>query len=261
MDDALAGAIASATMASLALAICIVMETISPRVRYGVAERIMGAVFIVVLPASSALMTAPLAYVWQFCFGIAPLLDVSFLPAPLIVLVVVLCRDFLNYWQHRLDHWALWPIHAVHHSQTELHAANGYGHPLQLFAEFLIISVPLSFVNTGDALIPVWVMLLLSVQAMVIHSPLRVHLGPLRRVFNDSRFHRIHHSVEERHFGKNYGTIFTIWDQVFGTAYFPQIDEWPDVGVEGLAPPRTPLGVVVYPLRVAMANGSGKAHA
>ena len=210
----------------------------------------MGACFIVLMPVCAALIAPVLSYAWVSCFGRHVLLDLSWLPAPVLVVGILLYRDFLNYWQHRFDHFAFWPVHAVHHSQVELHAANGYGHPFQLFTEFLVITVPLSFVDTGHTMMPLWVTLIGSIQAMVIHSPLRLHLGPLRRVFNDSRFHRIHHSVEERHFGKNYATLFTLWDQMFGTAYFPKHDEWPEVGVMGLEPPRTPAQVLAYPLRL-----------
>jgi sterol desaturase/sphingolipid hydroxylase (fatty acid hydroxylase superfamily) len=54
----------------------------------------------------------------------------------------------------------------------------------------------------------------------------------------DNRFHRIHHSVEPKHFEKNFGIMFTVWDQLFRTAYFPRPDEWPKTGVAGIQPPR-----------------------
>jgi sterol desaturase/sphingolipid hydroxylase (fatty acid hydroxylase superfamily) len=53
----------------------------------------------------------------------------------------------------------------------------------------------------------------------------------LRRIIADNRFHRIHHSVEPQHFGKNFGAGTSLWDQLFGTAYFPAADEWPATGL------------------------------
>lgn len=175
--------------------------------------------------------------------------DISGWPALGAVFAVVVARDFLNYWQHRFDHRFVWPIHAVHHSQTDLHAANGYAHPFQVLSEFLLISIPLTLIGVNGVAVPLGVGILLSLQAVVIHSPTRVHLGPLRRVIVDHRFHRIHHSLEERHFDKNFGIVFSIWDQAFGTAYFPRRDEYPDVGLQGLDPPRGFWDYVLHPLR------------
>ena len=43
--------------------------------------------------------------------------------------------------------------------------------------------------------------------------------------------------------------FFTIWDQLFGTAYFPAKDEWPDTGVEGVEMPQTFGGIRLHPYR------------
>jgi sterol desaturase/sphingolipid hydroxylase (fatty acid hydroxylase superfamily) len=31
--------------------------------------------------------------------------------------------------------------------------------------------------------------------------------------------HHIHHSIERKHYNKNYGEVFAIWDLMFGTLY------------------------------------------
>jgi sterol desaturase/sphingolipid hydroxylase (fatty acid hydroxylase superfamily) len=112
--------------------------------------------------------------------------------------------------------------------------------------EFFVVIVPLGIL-TGTP--PVLVASVMAVQNLIIHSPWRMHLGPLRCIFVDSRFHRIHHSLEPRHFGKNYGFLFTLWDQLFRTAYFPQDDEWPETGVDGLSPPASMGEYLAHPLR------------
>ena len=71
-----------------------------------------------------------------------------------------------------------------------------------------------------------------------IHSPTRVSFGPLRALLVDNRYHRIHHSLEERHFDKNFGAFTTLWDRLFGTYHAPARDEWPDVGLADVAEPR-----------------------
>ena len=62
-------------------------------------------------------------------------------------------------------------------------------------------------------------------------------LGPLRAWFVDNRYHRIHHSLEERHFDRNFGAFTTLWDRLFGTHYAPEPGEWPDVGLAEVGEP------------------------
>jgi sterol desaturase/sphingolipid hydroxylase (fatty acid hydroxylase superfamily) len=82
-------------------------------------------------------------------------------------------------------------------------------------------------------------LILLQLQASFIHSSSRIDLGPLRLFLCDNRFHRIHHSVEERHFDKNFGAFTTLWDRLFGTAWFPEKDEWPETGLAEIDQPRS----------------------
>jgi sterol desaturase/sphingolipid hydroxylase (fatty acid hydroxylase superfamily) len=71
-----------------------------------------------------------------------------------------------------------------------------------------------------------------------IHSPTRANFGPLRAWFVDNRYHRIHHSLEERHFDRNFGAFTTLWDRLFGTHYAPGPEEWPNVGLAEMGEPR-----------------------
>jgi len=161
---------------------------------------------------------------------------------------LILFGDFLEYWRHRAEHAWFWPIHAVHHAPTDLHAANGFGHPLQVITSFLFVSLPMSAIQFQGAGFPVLIGLVITFMVFFIHSPTAVHFGPLRYVVVDNRFHRIHHSLEQRHFDKNFGITFSLWDQLFGTAHFPKEDEWPEVGIAGHSPPATLRAFVCYPL-------------
>lgn len=238
----------AALLIAIPLAICIIIERVSPKTSYSMRDRFPGVIFMLLPPMLAVLAIPPLQALWD-SIGVWPLFSIEGLGPVGVFLAILFARDFFNYVQHRLDHLLLWPIHAVHHSETELHAANGYAHPLQQLSQFAFITIPLSLVSFGDLLWPLAASLTVAFQSMVIHSPLRVHMGPLRYLLVDSRFHRIHHSLEPRHFDRNYGTVFSIWDQLFGTAYFPAEDEWPDTGVEGLPPPRTMWDYLTHPLR------------
>jgi hypothetical protein len=43
-------------------------------------------------------------------------------------------------------------------------------------------------------------------------------LRPSRAFFISPRFHRMHHSTDERMQNRNFGGVFSFWDDVFGTA-------------------------------------------
>ena len=64
----------------------------------------------------------------------------------------------------------------------------------------------------------------------------------------DPRFHRIHHSLEPRHFDRNFAVCFSFWDSLFGTAYWPKKGEWPAVGVKEYPAPRNFWEYLMLPL-------------
>ena len=65
-----------------------------------------------------------------------------------------------------------------------------------------------------------------------IHANVRSNLGALSRVIVTPQYHRVHHSIETRHFDLNYGERLTLWDWAFGTLY-TGYDEYPATGVRG----------------------------
>ena len=148
-------------------------------------------------------------------------------------LVAVILYDFFDYWMHRAQHRWFWNFHAVHHSIEELSGINSYFHWTEQFFRVAFIMLPAAyFVGIDGMKTAVIAELLVRVQGYYLHSPIRIHLGPvLRRVIADNRFHRIHHSIHPEHFDKNFGAGTSLWDWLFGTAYFPAAHEWPDTGM------------------------------
>lgn len=200
-------------------------------------SRALGGAFISAIVVSVAVVAFALNRLWD-AVGVQPLLPpveqwAGIAALPLTLLLV----DFLKYWEHRFEHRFFWPVHRVHHAPTELHAMNNYGHPLHAVPLVIMVILPLSLLNFESLAIPVAVTIIFGVLNAISHSPIDLHFGPFRRLVIDNRFHRIHHSLEARHFDKNYGVIFPFWDMLFGTAYFPGPKEWPAVGVEGITPP------------------------
>jgi sterol desaturase/sphingolipid hydroxylase (fatty acid hydroxylase superfamily) len=146
--------------------------------------------------------------------------------------VAFLTVDFTAYAAHWLRHKArwLWFFHAVHHSQRMMNPfANQRFHPLDLVFDAVLRSTPLLILGGGYTTW-FWFSTVDYLWGYFVHADLRINLGPLKYVVVTPQYHRIHHSLEPRHFDKNFGDRLTIWDLFFGTMY-PRFDEYPDTGV------------------------------
>ena len=56
-----------------------------------------------------------------------------------------------------------------------------------------------------------------------IHTETIPKLGPVEEVFNTASHHRVHHGSNRQYLDRNHGSIFIIWDRLFGT--FEREDE------------------------------------
>jgi sterol desaturase/sphingolipid hydroxylase (fatty acid hydroxylase superfamily) len=206
------------------------------------AQRLKGmALWAIYFVLGGLFLTAD-GYIFGF-FGVRPLFNVRsgspwIVPA---VLAAALVSDFFYYWCHRLQHTPLlWRFHAVHHSIRDMSAANSFHHWTEEPIHFVLLGIPMALLIQVSGPFKEAFAALLVLQTVYNHTPTRLHLGPLSRVFVDNRFHRHHHVRDESRSGYNFGVFTTIWDQLFATAYFPAPEEWPEVGlvdrpeVEGL---------------------------
>ncbi|HMP44749.1 MAG TPA: sterol desaturase family protein [Sphingopyxis sp.] len=151
-----------------------------------------------------------------------------------VTLVAMIVHDFATYWAHRFEHRIkpLWRFHSVHHSVTDLDAANSYAHPMDQVVAILCIGLIGSLVNfTYENFLIITAVK--TVHEIFIHTRAPIHFGPLRRWLVDNRYHHFHHSIHYKHYNRNFGEYFTIWDRVFGTCYIPADDEMVPTGVHG----------------------------
>jgi len=166
--------------------------------------------------------------------------------------ILSMASNGLYYWLHRAQHripW-LWRFHRVHHSITEMSATSSYHHFTEDLFQFTAVTVPMSFLlGVEQGPVPWIVLTVASTHAYFVHSSANINIGPLRYVIGDNRFHRIHHSLEEQHFNRNFGTITPLWDVLFGTARFPEADEWPKVGLADVPEPKTMRDYLLMPFR------------
>ncbi|MEX3694105.1 sterol desaturase family protein [Paraburkholderia sp. BR14263] len=241
--------------------VCVVLELIYPAYRYSFASYIRGVRNWIIRIGCGALIWHLYAMGLQW-LGVKPLLTVDFgalfhsgntivgvFMAVLSGVLVAIAGDFFYYWMHRAQHAIplLWRLHATHHSIRELTAWNCNHHISEPLVYAVFVALPLALIHFNSGVVPAIAMTLISFQAHLSHSSTRVNLGPLRYIIGDNQFHRIHHSMESHHRHRNYGFFTTIWDTVFRTAYWPDKEEWPEVGLRNQPEPHTVRDYVLFP--------------
>jgi len=149
------------------------------------------------------------------------------------VIASALAVDLLFYIKHRFMHRVpgLWHFHAIHHSQREMNILTDRR---QHLVEQLLIQIMVLIPLIGLGMKPFPVMAVgtsLLGHSLFIHSNVRTNFGKLGAIFVSPQYHRIHHSMEPRHFDRNFGAYVTLWDRMFGTHYRASPDEYPRTGV------------------------------
>jgi sterol desaturase/sphingolipid hydroxylase (fatty acid hydroxylase superfamily) len=232
-----------------------VLEFLIPGERQTVQSRLRGIFFFTLyICIGSFLAEVTKRVMWEA--GIRPMtrVDLTVLAnsddllvryASLILLPIgfAIFHDFFFYWFHRAQHAVpfLWRLHRTHHSIEEMNVMNCYHHASELPLEAMLVSVPVTlFVNISvdQAAMTIFFML---INGHIVHSNTQLRYGPFKYLFAEPRFHRIHHSIEERHFDKNFCATYPVWDMLFGTAYFPKPDETHKTGLSDMREPRSIL--------------------
>ncbi len=182
------------------------------------------------------------------------------LPLPAQVMVATLVFDLLWYGYHRLAHRLprLWRVHGAHHTPSQMYVLmHGVFHPFdELVVRFVLALVVFRFGGfTPDATFIA--LATIGTVGVISHLNADVRLWALNHILIGPETHRYHHSATHR---GNYGTVTSIWDQLFRTFVFePQpptqlglVDptEYPD--------PERFLQVLTWPLRRTVASeGAG----
>ena len=153
-------------------------------------------------------------------------------PVAFKVTVAIVILDFLGWMHHYLRHkveW-FWYFHMTHHAQREVNLFTGDRfHPVEYLINTTVVFLPTSILGLSLHGI-VWIAFATYWYTLVYHGNLKTNYGPLKHFMVTPQSHRIHHSIEERHWNKNFGVLFTVWDRAFGTLY-TNYDEYPATGV------------------------------
>jgi sterol desaturase/sphingolipid hydroxylase (fatty acid hydroxylase superfamily) len=146
----------------------------------------------------------------------------EFIPTAVVCFVAIFVGDFIGYWRHRLEHTRLlWPSHAIHHSDTEMgwmtllrfHPINRITTVAIDFGLLWLIGLP-PFALVANGLVRHY-------YGFLIHADLPWTFGPLGRILVSPAMHRWHHAQEANYHGANFATVFSIFDQTFGTFKMP----------------------------------------
>ena len=163
-------------------------------------------------------------------------------PPLLVGLILFAAADFSVYLVHRVFHETprLWPFHAVHHSAEELNPVTVYrNHPVNDIAAALMrgLSVGVTqgvllgfLIGRTDIATIVGVNLFYYAFSLagsnLRHTHVWLSWGPaLEHLLISPAQHQIHHSIDPKHFNKNYGEVLALWDWAFGTLYVPDGQE------------------------------------
>jgi sterol desaturase/sphingolipid hydroxylase (fatty acid hydroxylase superfamily) len=179
-------------------------------------------------------------------FATLVVFDVS-AAAPLtrsIVLTVMgfLMADFGFFFAHYLMHKSrvLWPFHEVHHSAEVLTPVTVYRvHPVEEVINGCVAAVvgavgaatyaavagkDVGIITLFGTNVIMFVFFVFAFQLR--HSHVWLSYGPvLSRIFISPAQHQIHHSLDARHWDKNYGFVLAVWDLAFRSLYVPRSRE------------------------------------
>ncbi|MBV9557378.1 MAG: sterol desaturase family protein [Pseudolabrys sp.] len=156
-----------------------------------------------------------------------------------VITVMLFLAYELGYWfNHWLSHRVpvLWEFHKVHHSAEVLTPLTNFRvHPVYtwVFANILAFSAAVAngianymfgetayqyALSDSNIILVFFIHLYVHLQ----HSHVWISFtGWLGRVLVSPAHHQVHHSMNPKHFNKNFGSCLALWDWIFGTLYVP----------------------------------------
>jgi sterol desaturase/sphingolipid hydroxylase (fatty acid hydroxylase superfamily) len=179
----------------------------------------------------------------------------------------VLLVDFLGWFHHYIRHriYVFWLFHTVHHSQKELNLFTDLRyHVVEYMIANTVKVLPLAILGLKAPAIIGYV-LAHQWYTRFVHGNIRWNMGWLAYILVTPQSHRVHHSPHRRHWDRNFGVVFSIWDWMFGTQY-RKLDEFPRTGVPNKDFPHetsyhpvallwTPVSQMIWPFAMIWRTG------
>jgi sterol desaturase/sphingolipid hydroxylase (fatty acid hydroxylase superfamily) len=158
---------------------------------------------------------------WASRAGVGVLNQVT-MPLWISICLTLAVYSLAVYLTHIIEHktpW-LWRLHRVHHLDIHLDVLTSQRHhPLELILNVLIlVAVTITFGLMA------WVVVIFEGTEAIIdfflHANVRLPESVdrvVRWVLVTPNMHSLHHSSHQPETDSNYGTVFTVWDRLFGT--------------------------------------------
>jgi len=130
--------------------------------------------------------------------------------------------DLTTYISHRLLHAynPMWRVHQVHHSETDMDLTTGIRfHPIETLLQQGLSLVTIALLGIPPGVLGI-AALVFVVQDFFVHANLRIPESAdrmLRLLIVTPAMHRAHHSEAIPQQNTNFGTVFSLWDRLFGT--------------------------------------------
>ena len=170
-------------------------------------------------------------------------------------IVFFLLKDFAEWCVHNTLHrvpW-LWEFHKLHHSIKEMDFIGNFRfHWMEIVVYNTLKYLPLvMFGVSSDVILPIAI--ISTIIGHLNHANIKISWGPFKYILNSPRMHIWHHDVVmHKPFGQNFGIVFSIWDWIFRTVYWPADDSQPErIGFEGDEDfPSSIPERIIYPIRL-----------
>jgi len=170
----------------------------------------------------------------------------DFIPGPIgKVVVSFLFYDMTLYFWHKACHEknSLWKFHRVHHSDLSVNATTAFR---LHFVEVVFTTIVKASLILAVGMGPEYVLAneIMITSCVIFHHADITFRGErwLSKFIIVPKLHRVHHSVKQSDFDRNFGAVLTIWDRIFGTFARRQTQQ---VGLENV-PDMGPLSLVLF---------------
>lgn len=133
--------------------------------------------------------------------------------------------DFTLYAWHRLMHHfdKLWIFHSLHHSDRSVNVTTGLRfHIGEVFLEALVRVAFIGIIGVSANLVLIYQSVIMLF-VLFHHANISVPYEKLiSKLFIVPSLHRLHHSTIRAEHDHNYGSVFSVWDRLFGTLSYQQ---------------------------------------
>ena len=139
------------------------------------------------------------------------------------IVLFVIVWSFFTYWNHRIQHLhPFWNLHRLHHTATELTLFTSQrNNPMMLLVDSFFRIWPFIFLLPDPKYFLTFAVCN-HIYQMMVHSRWQSDWGWFGEwVLIAPAAHRIHHSDNPDHYGKNL-SVLVIWDKMFGTWVKPK---------------------------------------